>query len=301
MRYIKEQTKNMAHRASPSIDSEKIVNIASVVHRSPFRYPGGKTWLVPKIRQWLRSLQPAALELIEPFAGGAIVGLSALFEGFVERLVLVEKDEDVASVWQTLIHGDGLRLGEEIMSFELTNESAIRTLGAKPANEFDRAFATIVRNRVQRGGILAPGASLLKYGENGKGIQSRWYPNTLNERIKAIVFHKQQIAFVAGDGIEFIKNNAFRDSSAFFIDPPYTIAGRRLYKYSEINHEELFRVAASIRGDFLMTYDNVPEILSLAKQYGFDTALVRMKNTHHELMNELLIGKDLEWARRSDS
>lgn len=291
----------MAHRATPSINSEKIVNIASVVHRSPFRYPGGKTWLVPKIRQWLRSLQPAALELIEPFAGGAIVGLSALFEGFVERLVLVEKDEDVGSVWQVLIHGDGLRLGDEIMSFELTNESAIRTLGAKPINEFDRAFATIVRNRVQRGGILAPGASLLKYGENGKGIQSRWYPNTLNERIKAIVFHKQQMAFVAGDGIEFIRNNAFRESSAFFIDPPYTIAGRRLYKYSEINHEELFRVASSIRGDFLMTYDNVPDILSLAKQYGFDTALVRMKNTHHELMNELLIGKNLEWARRSDS
>jgi len=113
----------MAHRATPSINSEKIVNIASVVHRSPFRYPGGKTWLVPKIRQWLRSLQPAALELIEPFAGGAIVGLSALFEGFVERLVLVEKDEDVGSVWQVLIQGDGLRLGEEIMSFELTNES----------------------------------------------------------------------------------------------------------------------------------------------------------------------------------
>lgn len=291
----------MAHRATPSIDSEKIVNIASVVHRSPFRYPGGKTWLVPKIRQWLRSLQPAALELIEPFAGGAIVGLSALFEGFVERLVLVEKDEDVGSVWQVLIHGDGLRLGEEIISFELTNESAIRTLGAKPANDFDRAFATIVRNRVQRGGILAPGASLLKHGENGKGIQSRWYPNTLNERIKAIVLHKQKMAFVAGDGIEFIRYNAFRKSSAFFIDPPYTIAGRRLYKYSEVNHEELFRVAASIQGDFLMTYDNVPEIVSLAEQYGFDTALVRMKNTHHELMNELLIGKNLEWARRSET
>ena len=30
---------------------EKVVNVASVPHRSPFRYPGGKTWLVPRIRQ----------------------------------------------------------------------------------------------------------------------------------------------------------------------------------------------------------------------------------------------------------
>jgi DNA adenine methylase len=29
----------------------KIVNVASVPQRSPFRYPGGKTWLVPIVRQ----------------------------------------------------------------------------------------------------------------------------------------------------------------------------------------------------------------------------------------------------------
>lgn len=52
----------------------EIVNVASVPQRSPFRYPGGKTWLVPLIRQWLISLPKRPAELIEPFAGGAIVG-----------------------------------------------------------------------------------------------------------------------------------------------------------------------------------------------------------------------------------
>ena len=56
--------------------STDIVNVASVPHRSPFRYPGGKTWLVPRVRQWLASIERPH-ELIEPFAGGAIVGLSA--------------------------------------------------------------------------------------------------------------------------------------------------------------------------------------------------------------------------------
>jgi len=30
-----------------------IINVASVPQRSPFRYPGGKTWLIPTVRQWL--------------------------------------------------------------------------------------------------------------------------------------------------------------------------------------------------------------------------------------------------------
>src|SRR5437868_4911555 len=82
--------------------AEKVVNVASVPHHSPFRYPGGKTWLIPRIRQWLASRTAKPTVLVEPFAGGAIVGLTAAFECLAERVVLVELDEDVAAAWQTL-------------------------------------------------------------------------------------------------------------------------------------------------------------------------------------------------------
>jgi DNA adenine methylase len=87
-----------------------VVNVSSVPQRSPFRYPGGKTWLVPRIRLWLKSLEPEPKELIEPFAGGAIVGLTAAFEELVERVTLVELDADVAAVWRTVLgeHADFL-------------------------------------------------------------------------------------------------------------------------------------------------------------------------------------------------
>ena len=44
------------------------VDVSQVPQRSPLRYPGGKTWLIPHIREWLRQVQPTLL--VEPFAGG---------------------------------------------------------------------------------------------------------------------------------------------------------------------------------------------------------------------------------------
>ena len=52
-----------------------------------------------------------------------------------------------------------------------------------------------------------------------------------------------------------------------------------------------------VKRDFLMTYDNDPEVLAMAKVRDFDTEVVPMKNTHHAEIIELLIGKDLDWAR----
>ncbi len=49
--------------------------------------------------------------------------------------------------------------------------------------------------------------------------------------------------------------------------------------------------------DVLMTYDDAPELHDLARRHGLQTALVPMKNTHHAEMTELLIGRDLAWAR----
>jgi DNA adenine methylase len=277
--------------------SGTVVNVASVPHRSPFRYPGGKTWLVPYVRAWLRSLAPRPTELAEIFAGGAIVGLSALFDRLVASATLIEMDRDVAAVWQVILNGKGKELADRISGFRVSERAVRKVLDAKHRRQIDRAFATIVRNRCQRGGIMAPGASLMRKGENGKGLASRWYADTLRRRILDIVAIKQQIRFTQGDGIAWLARNAARTSVAYFIDPPYTVAGRRLYAHSDIDHERLFRIARTVKGDFLMTYDNAAPIRAMAKDHGFDTQTVSMKNTHHSVMRELLIGRNLDWCR----
>jgi DNA adenine methylase len=288
----------------------KIINVAHVPQLSPFRYPGGKTWLVPYLRQWLSvhirqqlGLIPAhPVEFIEPFAGGAIMSLTVAAENFANHVTMVEIDEDVAAVWQTILNEeDWPWFVHQISSFDLTDENIATFLARTNLTLREQAFRTILRNRINRGGILAQGAGRVKKGEAGKGIRSRWYPATLARRIRNIAEIRERITFIPGDGMNILREHADQASVVFFIDPPYTAAGkkagRRLYTHSDLNHEALFEIASRIRGDFLMTYDDADDVRFLAQRYGFDTETVPMKNTHHAKMQELLIGPNLAWFR----
>src|SRR5436853_7853445 len=82
-----------------------VVNVASVPQRSPFRYPGGKTWLVPLFRRWLMSAPSQPAVLVEPFAGGGIISLTAAFEQLADRVVMAEIDDQIAAVWETIPGG----------------------------------------------------------------------------------------------------------------------------------------------------------------------------------------------------
>lgn len=292
-------TKQTTLFPSPPLREQKPVNVASVPQRSPFRYPGGKTWFVPTFRRWVEQKNPKPMILVEPFAGGGIISLTALFEDLIPRAVMAELDEDIAAVWQCVIDGDARWLADQIINFDLTRESVIQEISKPAITAKDRAFQTILKNRTFHGGILAKGSGLLKFGENGKGIRSRWYPRTLAKRFIDLQKIAYKIDFRLEDGLEVIKEYANQADAVFFIDPPYTAggkkAGKRLYKYCDINHEDLFTICETIKGDFLITYDNAREVKTLADRHGLQYCLVPMTNTHHATMQELVIGKDLSW------
>ena len=140
----------------------------------------------------------------------------------------------------------------------------------------------------------------MKHGENGKGILSRWYPETISKRITNIELVAKRIEFIHGDAFAVMAEHRKDRETVFFIDPPYTAggksAGSRLYTHSVVDHEKLFSLCEKLHGDFLMTYDNAEEVQLLAEQHGFQTKPVAMKNTHHAEMDELLIGRNLDWV-----
>ena len=270
------------------------VNVATVPQRSPLRYAGGKTWLVPHVRAWLSGMNPKPELLVEPFAGGAIVSLTAVMEGWVQRCVMYEIDSDVAAFWKaTLRHGE--ELIDRVLGFVPTRESVACLHSTVPDDLVARGFRTLVLNRTRWGGILADGASLTRVGEAGKGVASRWYPETISGRIRAIARLADRIEFREADGLPMLQDLADAPCSrtVVFVDPPYTAAGkgagRRLYSHNLIDHHGLFRYLAQGEAEFLMTYDPSPEIIALTRRYGFHVKRVNMKNTHHAQIWELLV------------
>jgi len=284
------------------IERPKPVNVASVPQRSPFRYPGGKTWFVPTFRQWMGRMYPKPSILVEPFAGGGIISLTALFENLVEKVVMVELDEEIAAFWQSIVNGEPEWLANRVLTFDLSKETVIRELKKTPNTQREKAFQTILKNRTFHGGILAEGSGFLKYGENGKGIRSRWYPGTLAKRLLNLKHVAARIDFRCADGLEVMQDFAINQDAVYFVDPPYTAggkkAGQRLYKHYNLDHELLFRVCESLKGDFLITYDNAEEVKRMARNHGFQMRLIPMTNTHHATMEELVVGRDLSWMDR---
>jgi DNA adenine methylase len=273
---------------------EGIVNVASVRQISPFRYPGGKTWLVPTITAWLRRRPKLPKIMVDPFAGGGSVPLGVLGEGLVNQVVLGELDPDVSAVWNCVFSTDQESLCRRITTFSISRENVVRELSRTPRNCVDHAFQVLLKNRTFRGGILAPGASLMKSGENGHGVGSRWYPDTLVKRLRALATLGPAITFVEGDAFPLIRRYLGRKDVVLFIDPPYTAgngkrAGRRLYKHNELDHPALFEMISRATGLALMTYDDCPEVVEMANLYGFHIERIPMKNTHHEKKFELLI------------
>ncbi len=275
-----------------SVLSDTVVNVASVPQRSPLRYPGGKTWLVPEIRKFLAGLDFRPEVFVEPFAGGGIASLTAVMEGYVDRAVLCERDPDISNLWQCMLDAPE-ELARRVEDFVATPENVNAVFEDVSVSGFDAAFQTLLRNRVSRGGIMAKGASVMKQGENGHGIASRWYAETLAARIRAIGNFADRFDFFQGDGVSLVELCKDNTAAALFIDPPYTAAGkragRRLYTYNDIDHEDLFERMSRVRGVFMMTYDESPDAIEMARRRGFHLAKVAMKNTHHAVMYELLI------------
>ena len=279
---------------SVAVSRIPVVNVAAVPQRSPLRYPGGKTWLIPHIREWLRKTATPEI-LIEPFAGGGIVSLTAVMEGLAARSVMVENDRDVAAFWRAALeHGPELR--HRISAFVPTIDKLRALQETCPTTVLEHGFRTLVLNRTRRGGVLARGASFMRNGENGRGVLSRWYPATLAARLTAIQEHADRIVFAEGDGAKLLPVllRGWGKDAAVFLDPPYTggggkRSGLRLYEHSAIDHAGLFAMLAEHKANFLMTYDAAPEVMALVSRYGFSAVSLSMKNGHHNHIRELVI------------
>jgi DNA adenine methylase len=142
---------------------------------------------------------------------------------------------------------------------------------------------------------MAPGAGWLNYGEAGKGIHSRWYPETLARRIESIHALRNKLTFIEGDGLQTLRDFSSTPHTAAFVDPPYVVkkrgAGLRLYRYHNVDCEGLFKVIQHFSGPMIVTYHRSEVVQREANAAGIKCRTVNMHTAHDVAKRQLILYK----------
>lgn len=245
---------------------------------SPLRYPGGKRALGDLFadvveRQW----SPLDIEIwVEPFAGGAGVGLHLLQRDLIEEVWLSEADPNMAAWWSVVLSDpDGFagRVADAPIPTVATFRDAQSTLADPTATQFERAWAVFVVNRCSRSGIVRADrvGPMGGWGQSAATkIGDRWDGEALASRVAQLGRWRHRIRFTAGDGIGLVAELDGRvgieDEMVVFADPPYvTRQAARLYatSFGEVQHRRLADALNGCAARWVATYDDDPLVRAL--------------------------------------
>ena len=247
---------------------------------SPLRYPGAKRWMANYIQ--LSILQnPICPELfIEPFAGGASVSLSVLYEGLVERIGLVDKDPLIAAFWKTLFF-DTEWLIEQVLDAEVTLDRWDQLRQRQPQSTREKAFTCLFLNRTNFSGILRADVGPIggRTQTSPYKIDCRFPKETIVKRILKIAKYRDRIAFVwnlswraaLGKVRQMQEHGSLTSPALFYFDPPFYKKADKLYNYyfSHVDHLRLRDYLCDFSQSWILSYDSCSEIIEMYLKAGF--------------------------------
>ena len=230
---------------------------------SPLRYPGGKTKLSPMITELIEQVWGGTVPpvFIEPFAGGAGLGLKLLTQGVIFRLHLNDLDQGVYAFWKSCIQ-DTDNLCDQIVHASVTVEEwhkqhHIYMNPQEGYSTLELGFATFFLNRTNRSGILT-GRPIGGLDQAGKyKIDCRWNTTNLVDRIRKISEMGDCIEVTNDDANNIIGRYQNRTDTLLFLDPPYVVQGKTLYKNSFTieDHTKLSNSLITSDTSWVLTYD----------------------------------------------
>lgn len=241
---------------------------------SPLRYPGGKGKLAPFMGLMINKMNIKKGTYIEPFAGGAGVALMLLMEGYVDDIVINDYDKAIYSVWRAIISESENfvdRILDTPVNIDEWKKQKEIYVEQNKKYSLDLAFATFFLNRTNRSGILK-GGPIGGFEQTGNyGIDARYNAEKLVERIRAIAKYKKHIKVYNKEIVSFIENVLpnYGQNSLTYFDPPYFNKGPELYKnfFDKEDHDKIAQLILNgVPGNWIITYDDTPEIIELYKQ-----------------------------------
>ena len=230
---------------------------------SPLRYPGGKRRLAFFVGLLLEANAKPDIRYAEPFAGGASIALSLLFNEYASTICINDLSRPVFAFWKSVLD-DTDSLCERIMSTPVTmdswHEQQQVLLEQRSVDTLDLAFAAFFLNRTNRSGIISGGVIGGQEQAGNWKLDARFNKRELVRRIRKISRYRSRIEVSQEDATDFIDRVAGEASlpTVLFVDPPYIDQGDDLYlnNYSVEDHKLLANQICSLGQDWIVTYDH---------------------------------------------
>jgi len=239
---------------------------------SPLRYPGGKRKLVKFMQIVFEENGLQGRHYVEPYCGGAAVGLALLFGEFTDQIHINDLSRSIYSFWHSIlnyteefcarIRSVPVDMGEWHRQRRIQEKEATASL-------FELGFSTFFLNRTNRSGILKGGVI---GGLNQRGrwkLDARFNKEDLVRRIQKIARYRDRIKIYNLDAEEFLEDvYPALPANLVYLDPPYYSKGDALYRnwYSEYDHQRIAQQVQRLVGDWIVSYDSVPAILDLYRR-----------------------------------
>ena len=238
---------------------------------SPLRYPGGKGKVAEYFKQVIKENLLFDGVYVEPYAGGASVGLSLLFNEYVTKIIINDNDISIYTFWHCVLNET-----ETFCKLISKTPVSVATWEKQKKIQKDKhnqdllslGFSTFFLNRTNRSGIINAGVIGGKDQTGEWKIDARFNKVELIKRIKKIALYKDKIELYNLDAVKLIKTlkPKLPTKTLFYFDPPYYVKGKDLYlnHYEQKDHKAIsLEIGKISKQKWIITYDNVSAIQEL--------------------------------------
>lgn len=249
-------------------------------------YVGSKYRILPLIEEKL----PENNLYVEPFSGGFSLGLGLINKGLVDRVVLNDLDEEVVNFWRE-VKEDAFRLSDAVDNLYKKLETLLFS-GDVSLSDMDKRLIEGANSNLSRAALFYLYRKM-NFGTSRRRIDPFNSTPKMDHTDK--FFGASQLldsAIITNRSYQYLGDFDGQDTLWYF-DPPYVDARNANYyavcKEEQFDHTALRDFISTLRGNFILSYDNSDLIRELYKDAHITTIRVHSALNKMGYSEELLI------------
>jgi DNA adenine methylase len=264
------------------------INSAKELSMTFFRYPGSKAKLCPALLEHLTNLISIDTidEFREPFLGGGAIAVAFAAIYPSKSYWLNDLDPGITSLFASTIY-DPEKLKHLIVNFEPSvpifteykqTGRAATIMPGTPEQIIDLGFRKLALHQMSYSGFgtMAGGPLGGQAQQSAYKINSRWSSDRLTKKVDEI---HGTFAHIATRITNLDFEPVIADTSCgavLYLDPPYYKQGNNLYQcgFTRGDHERLSRVLQETSHEWVLSYDDCPEVRHLYRWATVNTVSV---------------------------